>query len=143
MITLFALGCLAVISFPDYLNEAMLTFTISNEFVIPFDGWSSIHALSTVGLLFIYPNITQKQYWLTVIGWEFVEQLLVPRLCPSYARLFLEDSGDTLGDLIVAIPASFFIRCPVVPSPPFLPSPVEVVLPAWVGAARTRSRSTG
>ena len=109
MIILFALGCIAVALFPDCLNNLLFTITVSDVVVIPFNGWSSIHALTTFGLLVIYPNITRKRYWTIVLGWEIVEQFIAPRLCPSSARLFVEDSYDTLGDLLVAIPASFLI----------------------------------
>lgn len=108
MLILFAIGCLAVVLFPDRLHDVIITASLS-DVDIPFNGWSGIHFMSTFGLLVIYPKITLKQYWVIVIGWEVVEQCIVPSAFPSHAQRFVEGRADTLGDLLVAVPASVLV----------------------------------
>ena len=108
MLTLFAIGCFAVILFPDRLHDVIFTASL-NGVVIPFNGWSGIHLMSTFGILVIYPKITFKQYWVIVIGWEVVEQYIVPSTFPSHAQSFVEERADTLSDLLVAVPASILV----------------------------------
>ena len=108
MLNLFAIGCLAVILFPDRLHDVIFTASL-NDVVIPFNGWSGIHLMSTFGLLVIYPKITFEQYWVIVIGWEVVEQYIVPSTFPSHAQRFVEERAGTLSDLLVAVPASILV----------------------------------
>ena len=80
----------AVLLGPDALHHAWAR--------VPLDGWSGVHLASTALLARWFP----EEFWFLVVGWEVVEQVLVPRLVPECAHRFHESWEDTLGDLLVA-----------------------------------------
>ena len=91
--------CGAVALLPATFQEPWCT--------IPVNLWTAVHLLTTHSFRHILPGLTLRRYWLLVVGWEVVEQL-VPVVVAS-AGHFRETWGDVLGDLLVAIPASLWL----------------------------------
>ena len=100
VVCLFALCCGAVVLCPASFQDPLIT--------IPVNTWSLVHLLSTHAVTRLYPTLTFGRYWALVVGWELVEQGLVPRLVAG-GEFFCETWGDVLGDLLVAIPASLWL----------------------------------
>ena len=109
MFHLLGLGLVAVLCFPDWLQSSVVALGVKGAIELPINGWSAIHALSTMGIVLVYPDMTLSQYWSLVVGWEVFEQCVAPCVFPSSAHRFLETPGDTLCDLLVAIPASLVV----------------------------------
>ena len=100
LVCLLALCCGAVALSPASFQDPLLT--------IPVNTWTLVHLLTTHALTHLYPKLTFRRYWLLVVGWEFVEQGLVPHAVRG-AEFFCETWGDMIGDLLVAIPASLWL----------------------------------
>lgn len=79
-----------------------------NNFII-IDYWFFIHVFNTNFIVLLYPfNLNLFKFWYIIFGWEFIENILIPSLFINL-YYFREDNKDTFGDIIAAIPASFYL----------------------------------
>ena len=91
------LGVICVLIFPDSFQSEITC--------IPVNAWTLVHVLSTCWATIAF-KLTACQVIMTAIGWEVIEQLICPFIMPSKSHQFIEEIPDTLGDILVAIPAA-------------------------------------
>ena len=64
-----------------------------------------IHIINTNIVVLFYPyNLTITKVWCFIIGWEILENLIIPNINENF-YYFKEDIRDTTGDLIAPLPA--------------------------------------
>tara|TARA_X000000950_G_scaffold42032_2_gene46379 strand:+ start:10049 stop:10480 length:432 start_codon:yes stop_codon:yes gene_type:complete len=91
----------------------------SNNYILV-DYWFFIHILNTFICVLFYPyKLSIKDLWFFVIGWEIIENILMPEIViPSInynfnmnynLTNFSESLIDLTGDLIAPIPATLFL----------------------------------
>lgn len=91
----------------------------SNNYIL-IDYWFFIHILNTfIGVLFYPYKLSIKNLWFFVIGWEIIENILMPEIViPNInynfnmnynLTIFRETLKDLTGDLIAPIPATLFL----------------------------------
>ena len=75
-----------------------------NQFIL-IDYWFFIHIINTNIVVLFYPyNLTITKFWGFIIGWEILENLIIPNINKNF-YYFKEDIRDTTGDLIAPLPA--------------------------------------
>ena len=94
-----------------YLTSLNFDFTYKlyeNNFII-IDYWFLIHILNTNLIIIFYPyKLSNYKFWYIVFGWEFIENILIPNNFKKF-DYFKEDIRDTFGDIVAALPASYFL----------------------------------
>lgn len=94
-----------------YLTSLNFDFTYKlyeNNFII-IDYWFLIHILNTNLIILFYPyKLSNYKFWYIVIGWEFIENMLIPNTFKNL-HYFKEDIRDGLGDILAALPAFYFL----------------------------------
>ena len=94
-----------------YLTNSNFDFTYKlyeNNFII-IDYWFLIHILNTNLIILFYPyKLTKYKFWYIIVGWEFIENILIPNSFKKF-EYFKEDKRDTFGDIIAALPAFYFL----------------------------------
>ena len=83
---------------------------LENSYLI-IDYWFFIHMINTLIIALMYPfSLSLVKFWTLIIGWEIIENIILPTLLPEYKDEFVEEYKDTFGDLIAPIPATLLLR---------------------------------
>ena len=91
-----------------YFKDSLEHIFYKNN-LISIDGWFFIHIFNNLLLVYTYKQtITYSLYMLLVLGWEVLENCIIPNLFPML-DYFKEPTEDTIGDLIAAVPGVCFI----------------------------------
>jgi len=94
-----------------YLTSLNFDFTYKlyeNNFII-IDYWFLIHIFNTNLIILLYPyKLSNYKFWYIVIGWEFIENMLIPNTFKNL-DYFKEDIRDMFGDMLAALPAFYFL----------------------------------
>lgn len=100
------------ILFVIYINNFTGDYFIKpflNTQYISIDLWSFIHIFFTLSLVIFNKKYRSlSKYIFTIVGWEFVENIICPNLIPKLSY-FKETKQNIVSDLIMAIPGIYFI----------------------------------
>lgn len=102
IIILICLAILKVNILTKFFKEELEYVYYENNF-ISIDIWSLIHVINNILILNLF-NISLEIFIGMVIGWEILENLIIPSIFPSLTY-FKETKKNIIGDIITAIPA--------------------------------------
>ena len=107
------MGIFIVIYLSNLKNINMKYIFYNNNYMI-IDYWFFIHVFNAfMGVLFYPYTLSVKKLWFFVIGWEIIENIIMPELViPNISYNidnFRESWKDINGDLIAPIPATLLL----------------------------------
>ena len=72
------------------------------------DGWTLIHIVNNLLLVYtLKRQMTFGMFLFLVIGWEILENLIVPYLCPQLSY-FKEPFSNIITDILTSVPALLY-----------------------------------
>ena len=113
IIDLLLLPCISIYIVIFLSNYNVKYILYNNEYII-IDYWFFIHIVNTTLIVLFYPyKLTIYKFWTLVLGWELIENIIMPEIIIPNINYnicnFKENTKDTMGDLLAAIPASFIL----------------------------------
>jgi hypothetical protein len=94
-----------IVQFLSKLTDEKMDIILFENQYISLDFWFLFHIFNTNMVIQVYKNsITPFWYTFCVIGWEVIENLIIPNLFPPLFY-FKETRQNIVGDLFAAVPA--------------------------------------
>jgi len=111
---LFPIMGIFLVMFLSNLNTVNVKYILFYNNYIIIDYWFFIHIINTIIVVLFYPyKLSIYQFWIFVIGWEIIENFIMPTIIIPNINYnicnFKEDTKDIIGDLLAPIPASFIL----------------------------------
>ena len=106
-----------IVQFLSKLTDKKMDIILFENQYISLDFWFLFHIFNTNLVIQVYKNsITSFWYIFCVIGWEVIENLIIPNLFPPLFY-FKETWQNIVGDLLAAVPAylmltNILVLCP-------------------------------
>ena len=90
-------------------NRKLENILFQSNFII-IDYWFFIHVLNTNLVVLAYKeSISRFWFMFCVLGWEVLENVIIPNLHPSLSY-YREITPNTIGDIVAAIPAFLCLK---------------------------------
>ena len=91
-----------------------MKYILYNNNYIIIDCWFFIHVFNAFMGVLVYPyKLNIKKLWFFVIGWEIIENIIMPELVIPNINYnicnFSESWKDITGDLIAPVPATLLL----------------------------------
>lgn len=103
-----------IVMYLSNLKHINMKYILYNNNYIIIDYWFFIHVFNAfMGVLFYPYTLSVKKLWFFVIGWEIVENIVMPELVIPNINYnicnFSESFQDITGDLIAPVPATLLL----------------------------------
>ena len=103
-----------IVIYLSNLKHINMKYILYNNNYIIIDCWFFIHVFNAfMGVLFYPYTLSVKKLWFFVIGWEIIENIIMPELVIPNINYnicnFSESWKDITGDLIAPVPATLLL----------------------------------